>query len=111
MSNKGRVVEQLTAMRKEVVDRQAKLARHVERRDEPLSADSGEQALELENQETMVKLSQLMAEELAAIEKALVRVQAGVYERCAICSELIDAKRMEALPTTHLCIRCSQEIC
>ena len=72
----------LEQMRKGVLSRQAKLSRHVERRKEPLPADFAEQAVELENEETIVQLARQMNEELVKLDAALVRLGEDRYTTC-----------------------------
>jgi len=87
--------------------RQEKLARHVEHRDEPLPADFSEQAVELENEETMVQLAARMNEEINNVEQALRRLEQGTYDQCAVCKGVIEAPRLQALPATTVCIACA----
>lgn len=108
MNHRDQVAKKLRAMRAAVTERKARLSRHVERRSEPLPADSAEQALELENQETMFRLSELMQAELLAIDKALHRLRVDEYGRCSSCGEAIDEERQVALPTTEWCAQCSR---
>jgi len=44
---------------------------------------------------------------LADIEAAIVRCEAGGYGFCERCGTTIAAERLEALPTTSLCITCA----
>ena len=106
MTNWESTKAKLNQMRELAMERKTKLARHVEYREEPLPADFAEQAVELENQETMVRLSEFIDVELQAIDKALIRIKAGHNGWCARCGEDIDPARIQALPTTDLCIGC-----
>lgn len=45
-------------------------------------------------------------EELERIAAALRRVDAGTYGQCADCGELIDERRLRALPATPFCTSC-----
>jgi RNA polymerase-binding transcription factor DksA len=45
-------------------------------------------------------------EEIRDIDAALLRIASGSYGRCADCSELIDAARLDAYPTAKRCHRC-----
>jgi RNA polymerase-binding protein DksA len=45
-------------------------------------------------------------EELRKIDSALRRVTAGTYGICEDCDQKIDARRLEAQPTTSRCIYC-----
>jgi len=44
---------------------------------------------------------------LAAIERALVRLDSGEYGICIDCDEPINPKRLEFDPTVRRCIRCA----
>src|SRR6187551_1081620 len=45
---------------------------------------------------------------LAAIDEALVRLDAGTYGSCASCNQPIAPARLEALPWAALCIDCQR---
>lgn len=99
----------LEQRRADLVDRQQRVARHTRHRDEPLSQDFAEQAVELENGETLVALDREISQELAQIEHVLKRIEADVYTDCERCGEPIGEKRLEALPYASLCIDCASE--
>jgi RNA polymerase-binding transcription factor DksA len=73
----------------------------------PLSADSEEQAIELENQEALEVIEKTDAAEIDQIEVALKRISEGTYETCAKCGGLIDPRRLKAQPTAATCVSCS----
>src|SRR5215467_6421001 len=73
----------------------------------PLSADSEDQAIELENQEALEVIKKTEAREIHQIEAALKRIFEGTYGTCARCGEPIDPRRLKALPTAATCISCS----
>ena len=57
-------------------------------------------------------LSQLDAqdkEKIEAIDRALARLQADIYDICESCGEVISARRLEAVPWTTLCRDCAEE--
>jgi RNA polymerase-binding transcription factor DksA len=45
-------------------------------------------------------------DELQSIDLALLRMDAGVWDRCRICGEAIDLERLEATPKITTCLRC-----
>jgi DnaK suppressor protein len=47
-------------------------------------------------------------QQLAAVEAALGRLDAGTYGRCVRCEEPIAAERLEALPWAAHCIDCQR---
>jgi DnaK suppressor protein len=73
----------------------------------PLSADSEDQAIELEDQEALELIEKTETAEIHRIEAALKRISEGTYGTCAKCGEPIDLRRLKALPTAATCISCS----
>jgi RNA polymerase-binding protein DksA len=43
-------------------------------------------------------------EQLRQVEKALERIESGEYGRCEVCGKEIPEERLEAVPSTTLCI-------
>ena len=98
---------ELKIKRAELDERQQRISRHTRHREEPLPADFAEQAVELENGETLVALDQELSLELKRIDKALARIEAGGYLQCENCGEDIGEERLRALPCSVLCIDCA----
>lgn len=48
------------------------------------------------------------AERIRALGRALARLDAGEYGRCAACGAAIGRARLETLPETSRCRRCAQ---
>lgn len=46
---------------------------------------------------------------LDQVERALEKIQAGTYGKCANCGKSIEAARLKALPHASLCISCKRE--
>tara|TARA_Y100000768_G_C23987785_1_gene690060 strand:- start:3495 stop:3839 length:345 start_codon:yes stop_codon:yes gene_type:complete len=78
-------------------------------RTEPLSADSGEQSIELENTEVVDALDEMEHKDLKLVNHALGRIENGAYGMCASCGEDISLSRLKALPFTPLCVHCAEE--
>lgn len=78
------------------------------RRSAPLVADSDDQAIQRENDETLDALDARGREELEAIAAALERLAAGTFERCAGCGGSIPAARLRAEPTARTCLACAR---
>lgn len=91
--------------------RLAELQRHLSKVDaelhKRLSANSEDQAIELENREALEVIEQSDIREIRQIQAALKRIADGTYGTCAKCGRSIDPKRLEALPTAVTCISCS----
>jgi DnaK suppressor protein len=77
---------------------------------EPLSADSAEQATELEDDQVLEGQEALLAREIAMVEAALKRVADGSYGECTRCGGPVGGKRLEAYPEAALCISCAREV-
>ncbi len=77
------------------------------KRDEPLSADSGEQSIELENNEVVDALDIMEQKDLRLINVALERIEKGGYGICSSCGEDISMSRLKALPFTPVCLECA----
>lgn len=45
---------------------------------------------------------------LAQVEEALKRIQAGTFGVCRACGKPIPKERMEAVPTTTICVPCKE---
>lgn len=67
-------------------------------------ADSGQVAAEQGENRAMI--SQL-EETLADVERALAKLDDGVYGRCERCGNAIGEPRLEAMPAARYCINCA----
>ena len=47
-------------------------------------------------------------EVLASVERALQRIDEGMYGKCQRCGAEIPPERLEAMPTAELCITCKE---
>ena len=72
-----------------------------------LSADSEDQAIELETRDALEGVERFEIEEIRQIEATLKRISVGTYGTCVKCGKPIDLKRLDALPTAATCISCS----
>lgn len=77
-------------------------------RDEAPPADWEELATHRENDEVIGSLDERTREQITAIKQALRRMDAGEWDTCSVCDEKIQAARLEALPTTALCVDCAE---
>jgi DnaK suppressor protein len=71
------------------------------------SADSGEQAVERENDEVLEGIGQETQASMQHIRAALARIDAGTYGLCARCGDAINPARLEAVPEAVVCVSCS----
>jgi len=71
------------------------------------SADSQEQAQELENAEVVDALGNEARLELSRVARALDQIKNGTYGTCVSCAEEIPLARLKAYPFADRCIRCA----
>ena len=71
------------------------------------SADSGERAVELENDEVLQQLDEQSLAEARQIQEALRRLQDGSYGLCKNCGDTISASRLAAVPSAGTCRACA----
>lgn len=95
----------LLAEREQLAERIGRIHAHAR---EPLDADSGEQAAELGNVEVTSALEAEATAEIAAIDAALARMDAGRFGICVDCGEPIAPARLEAAPAAVRCTRCAE---
>lgn len=75
---------------------------------EALDRDWEEQAQQLQGVEMRDSLDEHTRAEVEAIQAALQRLDAGTYGVCASCGEAIEARRLEAVPWTAVCLGCAE---
>jgi DnaK suppressor protein len=104
-------MDQYARIRDQLIAKQNELARRLERLKENLtagrSADSQEQAQELENAEVVDALGNEARSEISKIARALDQIKNNTYGICGDCGETIPMARLEAHPFADRCIRCA----
>jgi DnaK suppressor protein len=94
-----------------LIEKQAELVQRLARIKENLmsarSADSQEQAQELENAEVVDALGNEVRNEISKIARALDQMKNGTYGICVDCGTSIPLARLEAQPFADRCIRCA----
>jgi RNA polymerase-binding transcription factor DksA len=93
--------------RAELIERNQRVDRDLERRNEALSNDSADRAIQLQNDEVLNVISAVAHEEIAEIDSALQRLDLNLYGTCTQCGKQIPASRMEAAPYATHCTNCS----
>lgn len=73
--------------------------------DEP-NADTGERAVEREDDEMLEGLGNAGKEELEYIEHALTRIENGTFGVCIECGDQISNERLDAIPYATKCKKC-----
>jgi len=98
--------------RQVLLQHKAELEKRVKRIHEhardPLEADSSEQAAQLGNVAVVTALETEAKQELAAIDAALRRLDAGTYGICITCGEVIGSQRLRARPASLECVDCAE---
>jgi len=110
MRRQAELREQLIGRRRELVDRVQNIESSFRREDDPLEKDAEEQSLQIEDDDVLKALDEAGRRELAAVERALGRMESGTYGICARCGESISPARLEALPAAEHCIRCAEKL-
>jgi DnaK suppressor protein len=104
-------MDQYAHIQAQLIAKQNELTRRLERLKENLtagrSADSQEQAQELENAEVVDALGNEARHEISRIAKALDQMKNETYGICVDCGETIPMARLEAQPFADRCIRCA----
>jgi len=93
----------LLEKREELADRLARLNAGTRR---GLDPDSEEQASELANAQVHEALGHEATEEIALIDKALLRLDKGTYGICVSCGDKIPASRLDVRPYADRCVDC-----
>ncbi len=100
--------QRLIARRDELVQRAARTGADLRREHEPLSADFDEQVVQRENDDVLRGLNEAARAELAQVNRALARIDAGSYLTCSSCGGPIQPERLEIVPVTELCAACAR---
>ena len=98
------IYELLVAKREELANRLERIKANLTA---GRSADSQEQAQELENAEVVDALGNEARLELSRVARALDQIKNGTYGTCVSCAEEIPLARLKAYPFADRCIRCA----
>lgn len=75
-----------------------------------LDSDSAERAVQVENDDVLREMQKEGAEQIAAIDAALARMDNGAYGICVKCQGEIGTQRLAAIPYTPFCIECAKTL-
>jgi len=100
--------QELEALRDELIARFERYKAHKEQRNGPLDKDMEDQSIELQNDDVIEALQQEAESELRQVMHALERIEDGKGDLCEQCEQPIDARRLEAVPSTTLCHDCAE---
>ena len=104
MTKNDDIAKALNARLSELTSRVAEIDSELRK---PLSADSEDRAIDLENQDALEGIELSEIQQIQQIRAALKRIAEGTYGVCAKCSADIDPKRLNALPYATKCISCA----
>lgn len=83
--------------------------RIAENLDEPLSRNSSERAIEMEDDLSLEGQAVLITREIDSVKRALTRIEKGTYGECVRCGAEIAPKRLEVRPEAALCFACASK--
>ena len=75
-------------------------------RDSEATQDPADMAANAYTKELLFSMSANDRRLLDLIDEALVRIEAGEYGHCVHCGELVQDRRLEAVPWARHCLRC-----
>ncbi len=103
-------------IRRKLIDRRDEIRGRLDKVDQDIlhtdgapSPDSGEQAVERENDDVLEALGGLARSELEKINSALERIEQNEYGNCVLCKKAIAAERLKAIPFADRCINCADK--
>jgi RNA polymerase-binding protein DksA len=97
--------ERLTAHKAELRKRVSTIHEHARN---PLEQDSAEQAAQLGNVAVVSALESEAVQQIAEIDAALQRLDAGTYGACVTCGEPIGEGRLRVRPAATQCRDCAE---
>lgn len=100
------VPHKLSLLQAELSDRLERIERDRAHRDQALTADFAEQAVERANDEVLDRLAESTRTELAKVRHALERLAQGEYGVCERCGGDIESERLRVLPYATTCRHC-----
>lgn len=98
--------ETLLARQAELEARKRRLDADRQRKNEALTKDADDRAIQQANDEVVDGLTEAVIAELAQIAGALERMEKGTYGVCETCRAPIGDKRLAAVPYATQCQRC-----
>jgi DnaK suppressor protein len=93
----------------ELRERRERVQADLRREREALPKDSDDAAIHLENDEVLEAIDESARAELASIDAALARLDAGQFARCERCGGEIEIERLQAVAHASTCSRCARE--
>ena len=106
--NINQIKTELEELKLELQSRVSRTHKHIYHKEEPVSSNFNEQIKETENDGLVMALESEGLEEIAKIEQALGRIEAGTYGQCQECGAEVDEARLLAIPYAESCINCAK---
>lgn len=107
-----RSAQQTEEIRTRLMQHKAELQKRVstihEHARDPLEQDSAEQAAQLGNVAVVSALEAEAVQQIAEIEAALQRLEAGTYGVCVTCGEPVGEGRLKVRPAATQCRDCAE---
>lgn len=97
----------LLAKRGQLAKRRERVVLDASHRAEPLVADFADQAGQVQNDAVLAEIGAAASDDIAAIDLALKRLDAGVYGLCIECHAPINPRRLSAMPHAVTCAPCA----
>lgn len=88
---------------------QARLEEIDETLRQPEDDDLEEQAVDINDDEVLMRLSRAGRDEERRIHAALERIDEGTYGKCLLCGKPIESRRLKALPEAERCFSCAKQ--
>ncbi len=104
---RARLEEEKAAVERQLAEQGASPGGDVEVAVDEGFADSAQATMERSQQLALIEKLRDQHVEVAA---ALERIGSGTYGRCERCGRQIDEERLEAIPTSRLCVSCKQSV-
>ena len=101
--------ERLVSRSKELSERIRRVHDDLGRESVPLPRDLPDAAIVLENDEILQAVDESARAELAQIERASERLEAGTYGTCETCCGKIEPERLRIVPYAITCRHCAPE--
>ena len=109
MKKYEQIRRKLISKRDEIEGRLKKVDQDILHSNGAPNPDSGEQAIERENDDVLEALGGLARSELEKINTALARIERNEYGNCTLCKKAISTERLKAIPYADRCINCADK--
>jgi DnaK suppressor protein len=103
----GRIKHALLARRASLRQRHERIQQDLQRRNDPLTADAPDRAVQLQNDAALCVIDDATQDELGTVEESLQRLEQGLYGICKECGGDIEDVRLQVLHavTCAICAR------